>query len=153
MFIYKNSSLAIGLSWIPPNTFDDKSILVQLMVWCSQALARYMSPHALTRKKSVKTTFKWTPSNYILSITFGLLKTRERIYNTVAVKMYSNELTWWNGLVWTKAVQNMFISHYLMCFDRPSQCHSQGSHWVVFCCDLGGRGQFYPYPSRLIYLY
>ena len=45
--IAQNSSLStrseVDLMWMPENTFDDKSTLVQLLAWCSQATNHYMN--------------------------------------------------------------------------------------------------------------
>ena len=34
---FKNTSHEVALKWMPHNMFDDRSTLVQLMVWCCQA--------------------------------------------------------------------------------------------------------------------
>ena len=52
----------IALGWIPQNTFDDKSMLVQVMVWCRQATSHYLiqcwrrslSPCGVTMPQRVK---------------------------------------------------------------------------------------------------
>ena len=36
-------SCEIALRWMPLNTFDDKSTLVQVMTWCHQASSHYLS--------------------------------------------------------------------------------------------------------------
>ena len=54
-------SCGIPLSWMSINLTDDKSILVQLMVWCRQATSHYlnqcwprsMSPYGVTRPQWV----------------------------------------------------------------------------------------------------
>ena len=53
----------IGLRWMPQNTFDDKSTLVQVMAWCHQAASHYLShcwprsilSSGITRPQWVKT--------------------------------------------------------------------------------------------------
>ena len=41
---YRLSSWALlAFEWMPQNTFDDKSTLVQVMAWCHQAPSRYLS--------------------------------------------------------------------------------------------------------------
>ena len=51
-------SCEIALIWIPQNTFDDRSILVQIVVWCCQTKhyqnqyePRSMSPYGVTRQQ------------------------------------------------------------------------------------------------------
>ena len=36
-----SASCEIALRWMPENTFDDKSTLVQVMAWCHQATSHY----------------------------------------------------------------------------------------------------------------
>ena len=39
----KCTSCEIVIRWMPQNTFDDKSTLVQVMAWCCQATIHYLS--------------------------------------------------------------------------------------------------------------
>ena len=56
------ASCEIAPRWIPQNTFDDKSTLVQVMAWCRQAPSHYLSqcwprsmpPYDVTRPQWVK---------------------------------------------------------------------------------------------------
>ena len=66
--------------WIPLNLTDDKSILVQVMVWCRQATSHYLSqcwprslsPYGVTRPQWVKGktwTYTWTSNhNWLITI-------------------------------------------------------------------------------------
>ena len=55
-------SYEIALRWMPQDLTDDKSTLVQVMAWCSQATSHYlsqcwprsMSPNGVTRPQWVK---------------------------------------------------------------------------------------------------
>ena len=38
-----STSCEIALRWMPQNTFDDKSMLVQVMAWCRQATGHYLN--------------------------------------------------------------------------------------------------------------
>ena len=38
-----SNSCGIALRWMPKNTINDKSILVQVMAWCRQAASHYLS--------------------------------------------------------------------------------------------------------------
>ena len=40
---FMSSSGELALRWMPQNTFDDKSILAQVMAWCRQATSHYLS--------------------------------------------------------------------------------------------------------------
>ena len=40
---FMSISCQITLRWMPQNTFDDKSTLVQVMAWCRQAPIHYLS--------------------------------------------------------------------------------------------------------------
>ena len=40
---YLEQSCEIALRWMPKDTFDDKSTLVQVMAWCCQATSHYMN--------------------------------------------------------------------------------------------------------------
>ena len=40
---FRNTSCEIAFKWMPQNTFNDKSTLVQLMAWCRLATSHYMS--------------------------------------------------------------------------------------------------------------
>ena len=40
---FMNISVEIALRWMPLNTFDEKSTLVQVMAWCHQATIHYLS--------------------------------------------------------------------------------------------------------------
>ena len=40
---FMGTSCEIALRWMPQNTFDGKSILVQVMAWCHQATSHYLS--------------------------------------------------------------------------------------------------------------
>ena len=59
---FMRTSCEIALWWMPQNTFDGKSTLVQIMAWCRQATSHYlsqcqsrsMSPYGITKPKSVK---------------------------------------------------------------------------------------------------
>ena len=59
----------IVLTWIPQNTFDDKSTLVQVMAWCRQPTSYYlsqcdprpMSPYGTTRPLWVNNTSQFSP--------------------------------------------------------------------------------------------
>ena len=57
-----STSVEIALRWMPQNTFDDKSTLVQVIAWChqstslymSQCWPRYMSPYGATRPNKLR---------------------------------------------------------------------------------------------------
>ena len=38
-----STSCEIGVRWVPQNTSDDESTLVQVMAWCRQATSHYLS--------------------------------------------------------------------------------------------------------------
>ena len=40
---FKKTSCDIALMWMPENSLDDKSTLVQVMAWCRQATSHYLS--------------------------------------------------------------------------------------------------------------
>ena len=56
------STFEIALRWMPNNTLEDKSILDQVIAWCSQAISHYLSQcwsrsmlsHGVTRPQRVK---------------------------------------------------------------------------------------------------
>ena len=60
-------SCVIDLRWLPHNPIDDKSTLVQVMVWCLQAPNHYLSqywpgfvsPYGITRPQWVKDKIGW----------------------------------------------------------------------------------------------
>ena len=62
-----NISCEIALRWMPQNTFDDKSTLVQVMAWCCQATSHYLSqwwprllsPYGATRSQWVNPLLCW----------------------------------------------------------------------------------------------
>ena len=57
-----STSVEIALRWMPQNTFDDKSTLVQVIAWwhqstglyMSQCWPRYMSPYGATRSNKLR---------------------------------------------------------------------------------------------------
>ena len=56
------STYEIVFRWMPLNTFDDKTTLVQLMVWCNQVPSHYLNqcwprsmlPYSITRPQLIK---------------------------------------------------------------------------------------------------
>ena len=60
-------SCELAFRWMSLDLTDDKSTLVQVMVWCHQATIHYLrqcwprslSPYGVTRPQWVKTTFSW----------------------------------------------------------------------------------------------
>ena len=66
-------SYEIALRWMPLDLTDDKSTLVQVMAWCSQATSHYlsqcwprsMSPNGITRPKWVKTLMSRPKAHHV----------------------------------------------------------------------------------------
>ena len=60
-------SCEIRVRWMPQNTFDDQSTLVQVMAWCHQAPSHFLrkcwprslSPYAIVRPQWVKSSLLW----------------------------------------------------------------------------------------------
>ena len=48
-----NNANIIALRWIPQNTFDGKSTLVQVMAWCHQATSQYLNHFFTTRQQAI----------------------------------------------------------------------------------------------------
>ena len=79
-----NACCDIALWWMPQNTFDDESTLVQVMAWCHQTISyylrqcwlRYMSTYDIVGSQWVKSlargrcgcTVKWEGCNHNLAI-------------------------------------------------------------------------------------
>ena len=69
-------SCEIALRWVPLDFTDDKSTLVQVMVWCRQATSHYLSqcwprslpPNGITRPQWVNKHNHELPKKYILHI-------------------------------------------------------------------------------------
>ena len=43
LFKFESTPCEIALEWMTQNTFDDKSILIQVMVWCLMVPSHYLS--------------------------------------------------------------------------------------------------------------
>ena len=67
-------SCKIALRWMPLDLTDDKSTLVQVMVWCRQATShylcqcwpRYMSTYGVTRPQWVNVWLHITTTNFLI---------------------------------------------------------------------------------------
>ena len=67
---FMNTSCELALSWMTPNSCDDKSTLVQVMVWCHQPLSlsqywlRSLWPYGVTRLQWVNLCTCINPSTH-----------------------------------------------------------------------------------------
>ena len=73
---FMSTSCETALRWMPQNTFNDQSTLVQVMAWCCQATSHYlsqcwsrsMSPYGVNRLECVNTNddIKGSQRNMVL---------------------------------------------------------------------------------------
>ena len=115
---FMSNYCVIDLRWIQQNTFDDKSILVQVMAWCHQATSHYLSqywprsssPYGITRPQWVNSLRPidtiwchswWSSSLYHQGINIhhialvrhmGLCLPWGRISNTCAIWAQRNDM-------------------------------------------------------------
>ena len=96
--------------WIPQNSIDDKSTLVQVMAWCRQATSHYlsqcwprsMSPYGVTRPQWVNGVYytqpQVVPSIYCILCTFQIVfikvLTLNKWYNFEKTKPYKENMPW-----------------------------------------------------------
>ena len=75
----------ITLRWMPQNTFDDKSTLVQVMTWCRQATSHYLgqcwsssiSPYIVTIGHNVSNTGLHQIKNHCYGSSVNTLRLRQ----------------------------------------------------------------------------
>ena len=105
-------SCKIALRWMPLDLNDDKSTLVQVVVWCRQATSHYlsqcwpriMSLYGVTRPQWVKSSFITENSSLGIGCDIAL--------NWMPQNLTNKKSTWVHVMV----VYNQVTSHYL------SQC-------------------------------
>ena len=127
---FMSASCEIALRWMPQNTFDNKSTLVQVMAWCQMTPSHYLSkwwprfksPYVITRWQCVKIHGIWW---YNLCNGF----------NVRYISLYYN---WFNSSkwVWSNVVVMTISSHQGSRRYEPSatimigDCHGNSMYYI-----------------------
>ena len=94
------------LRWLPQDLTDDKSTLVQVMVWCRQCWPRSPTPYGVTRINELKRIYKKNANcQGIIAIPFIGYDTYMACFDTVIFSRdFSNQYKFVNGYLVTHRI-------------------------------------------------
>ena len=90
---FMRTSGEIALRWVPRNTFDDKSALVQVMAWCHQATSHYLGQcwpklcHHMVSLGHNELICYFVDKMSTLQLVEGLLNWLETLYPAISAKV------------------------------------------------------------------